>query len=127
MLLRQVPDRARDAYTALVTDPESVYFEDAGWSSAFITQAKLAGSLSCSLRTAERAVSDLKQIGVVRVLAWPGARTETQVRVLDVELSSVFGPVRAALEKKNPHELVDVAIRVLHSEWNQMREEMGMD
>lgn len=115
-ILARVPERARTAYTNLVTHTESRYDANTGWSCAYLTQQALADEMDVCLRTATRAVSDLRRIGLVRVLVWPGAKTETQVRVGSVPVASVFGPVRMAQEQMPHHQLVDCAIRILVKE-----------
>ncbi|MGW1180127.1 hypothetical protein [Streptomyces drozdowiczii] len=101
------------AYTNLVTNAESRYDADSGWSCAYITQQALADEMYVCLRTATRAVKDLRTCGLVRVLAWPGAHTETQVRIASVDISSPFGPVQAALLRTPRPQLVDKAIAQL--------------
>lgn len=96
-ILQRVPERARTAYTAMITQETSLFDSETGWSSFYLTQAQLAEEMEVCLRTVNRAVADLKKIGVVRIFTWPGAATETQVRVADVEVRRVslspFGPV----------------------------------
>ncbi|MFE4527089.1 hypothetical protein ACFRMO_07810 [Streptomyces anulatus] len=112
-ILARVPARARTAYTNLITHENTRYDADTGWSCAYVTQQGLADDMKVSLRTATRAVNDLRRIGVLRVHVWPGAVTETQVRVSDVPVASIFGPVRMA-QRQMPHQqLVDWAIRLL--------------
>ncbi|MEU1552128.1 hypothetical protein ABZ517_05325 [Streptomyces scabiei] len=124
-ILARVPERARTAYTNLVTHESSRYDEVTGWSCAYITQQDLAEQMKVCLRTATRAVSDLRGIGLVRVLAWPGTPTETQVRVGSVPLKSAFGPVRLAYERMPHHQLVDQAIHVLVKENRELEEELS--
>lgn len=112
-ILDRAPDRARLAYTNLVTHAESRYDEYTGWSCAYLTQQDLADEMKVCLRTATRAVSDLRSVGLVRVLAWPGARTETQIRISDVAVASPFGPVRMEQRRMPHHQLVDCAIHLL--------------
>ena len=112
-ILCRVPDRARLTYTFLLTNSESRYDADTGWSCAYITQQALADEMYVCLRTATRAIRDLRTHGLVRVLAWPGARTETQVRVDSVDISSPFGPVQAALTRTPKQQLIDKAIAQL--------------
>ncbi|UXX94022.1 hypothetical protein N7U49_21695 [Streptomyces sp. AD2-2] len=112
-ILCRVPDRARLTYTFLLTNSESRYDADTGWSCAYITQQALADEMYVCLRTATRAIRDLRTHGLVRVLAWPGARTETQVRVDSVDVSSPFGPVQAALTRTPKQQLIDKAIAQL--------------
>lgn len=121
-ILARVPERARNAYTNLVTHAESRYDEATGWSCAYLTQQDLADEMKVCLRTATRAVTDLRGIGLVRVLAWPGARTETQIRVGHVPVASVFGPIRLAQEQMPHHQLVDCAIHILVSENHRLEE-----
>lgn len=123
-ILARVPERARSAYTNLVTHQESKYDEHTGWSCAYLTQQDLADEMRVCLRTATRAVSDLRGIGLVRVLVWPGARTETQVRVSSIPVASVFGPVRLVQEQMPHHQLVDCAIRLLVNENRELEESM---
>lgn len=112
-ILARVPERARTAYTNLVTHKSSRYDQDTGWSCAYVTQQDLADEMKVCLRTATRALSDLRTIGLVRVLAWPGAQTETQVRVGSVCVESPFGLIRMEQERMPHHQLVDCAIRML--------------
>ncbi|MET9360365.1 hypothetical protein ABZX93_05600 [Streptomyces sp. NPDC006632] len=114
-ILSRAPERARDAYTSLVTNTESRYDAETGWSCAYITQQALADEMFVCLRTATRAIRDLRNVGLVRVLAWPGARTETQVRIDSVDISSPFGPVQAALMRSPKQHLIDKAIAQLVS------------
>jgi hypothetical protein len=124
-ILARVPERARTAYTNLVTHKDSRFDENTGWSCAYITQQDLADEMKVCLRTATRALSDLRAIGLVRVLAWPGAQTETQVRVGNVPIASVFGPIRMAQERMPHHQLVDCAIRLLVKENRHLEEHMS--
>ncbi|MEW1922280.1 hypothetical protein [Streptomyces sp. NPDC088360] len=112
-ILGRVPARARLAYTNLVTNAETRYDGDTGWSCAYITQQALAEEMFVCLRTATRAIKDLRTHGLVRVLTWPGARTETQIRVDSVDISSPFGPIQAALVRTPKPQLVDKAIAQL--------------
>ncbi|MGW3763131.1 hypothetical protein [Streptomyces sp. NPDC005131] len=112
-ILGRAPERARLAYTSLVTNTESQYDGDTGWSCAYITQQHLSEDMFVCLRTATRAIRDLRNVGLVRVLAWPGARTETQVRIDSVDISSPFGPVHAALLRSPKQHQVDKAIAQL--------------
>ncbi|MGW3153699.1 hypothetical protein [Streptomyces sp. NPDC001089] len=121
-ILARVPERARNAYTNLVTHENSRYDEETGWSCAYLTQQDLADEMKVCLRTATRAVTDLRNIGLVRVLVWPGARTETQIRVGHIPVASVFGPVRLAQEQMPHHQLVDVAIRILVNENHRLED-----
>lgn len=115
-ILSRAPERARLAYTSLVTNAESRYDGQTGWSCAYITQQALAEQMFVCLRTATRAIRDLRDVGLVRVLSWPGARTETQVRIDSVDVSSPFGPVQAALVRSPKTHLVDKAIAQLCSQ-----------
>lgn len=126
-ILHRAPERARAAYTNLVAHPQSFFDGMTGWSCTLIQQKDLADEMGCSLRTTERALADLRELGLARVLAWPHARTETQVRVTDVTLSSVFGPVREFQERMNAEQLVDEAVRMLLAEWRSFEEEMRME
>lgn len=112
-ILSRAPERARAAYTNLVTNAESHYDGQTGWSCAYITQQALADEMFVCLRTATRAIRDLRDVGLVRVLTWPGARTETQVRIDSVDISSPFGPVQAALVRSPKQHLIDKAIAQL--------------
>ena len=112
-ILARVPARARTAYTNLITHEETRYDEDTGWSCAYLTQQDLADEMRVCLRTATRAVSDLRSIGLVRVLAWPGAQTETQIRVRSIPVESPFGLIRMEQERMPHHQLVDCAIGML--------------
>lgn len=112
-ILERAPERARIAYTNLITHEESMYDQNSGWSCAYLTQQQLADEMRVCLRTATRAVSDLRGIGLVRVLAWPGAATETQIRVSDIAVASPFGPVQMEQKLMPHHQLVDCAIRLL--------------
>jgi hypothetical protein len=112
-ILSRLPQRARLAYTNLVTSAESRYDADSGWSCAYVTQQGLADEMYVCLRTATRAIRDLRTHGLVRVLAWPGSRTETQVRIASVDISSPFGPIQAALNRAPKQQLVDTAIAQL--------------
>lgn len=124
-ILARVPERARTAYTNLVTHKDSRYDQATGWSCAYLTQQDLADEMQVCLRTATRAVSDLRDMGLVRVLPWPGARTETQVRVGPVPIASVFGPIRIEQERMLPHQLVDLAIGLLLAENRRMEDLMS--
>ncbi|MET8342442.1 hypothetical protein [Streptomyces microflavus] len=112
-ILSRAPERARSAYTNLVTNAESHYDGQTGWSCAYITQQALAEEMFVCLRTATRAIRDLRDVGLVRVLTWPGARTETQIRIDSVDISSPFGPVQAALVRSPKQHLIDRAIAQL--------------
>ncbi|WP_369042217.1 hypothetical protein [Streptomyces sp. Midd1] len=112
-ILARVPERARTAYTNLVTHKDSRYDQNTGWSCAYITQQDLADEMKVCLRTATRAVSDLRAYGLVRVLAWPGAQTETQVRVGSIPVDSPFGLIQMERTAMPHHQLVDCAIRML--------------
>ncbi|WP_329147291.1 hypothetical protein OIU91_16880 [Streptomyces sp. NBC_01456] len=96
-----------------MTNAESHYDGQTGWSCAYITQQALADEMFVCLRTATRAIRDLRDVGLVRVLTWPGARTETQVRIDSVDISSPFGPVQAALVRSPKQHLIDKAIAQL--------------
>lgn len=115
-ILSRAPERARLAYTSLVTNAESRYDGQTGWSCAYITQQALADEMFVCLRTATRAIRDLRDVGLVRVLSWPGARTETQVRIDAVDISSPFGPVQAALVRSPKQHLIDKAIAQLRAQ-----------
>lgn len=124
-ILARVPVRARTAYTNLLTHENSRYDQTTGWSCAYLTQQDLADHMQVCLRTATRALSDLRAMGLARVLAWPGAQTETQVRVGSIAITSVFGPVQASLEKMPHHQLVDCAIRLLVKENRRLEEHLA--
>lgn len=124
-ILHRLPERARSAYTALVTHPQSRFDALTGCSCAYITQAQLAEEMGCSLRTAKRAVADLQDVGVVRVLAWAGATTEVIVRVTDIVFDSAFGPVQLHLASLTADELADRAIRLLINQWAAFDEELS--
>lgn len=117
-ILARTTERARFFYTHMVTMPGAWMDFESGWSSHFATQSQVAESLGCSVTTAERAIRDLREVAVCRVFAWPGAVTETQLRVADVKISSPFGPVMRWL---TPDEAVDAAIRVLNQEWEEIQ------
>lgn len=121
-ILNRLPARARLAYTNLVTSAESRYDADSGWSCAYITQQALADEMYVCLRTATRAVKDLRTHGLVRVLAWPGSRTETQVRVASIDVSSPFGPIQAALTRASKQHLIDTAVAQLLAQNRQLEE-----
>lgn len=123
-ILARVPERARTAYTNLLTHGETRYDANTGWSCAYLTQQDLADEMKVSLRTATRAVSDLRGVGLVRVLTWPGARTETQIRVGDISVASPFGLIRIEQEKLPHHQLVDCAIRMLVKANRELEEHM---
>ncbi|MGW3860284.1 hypothetical protein ACWEDZ_02200 [Streptomyces sp. NPDC005047] len=123
-ILARVPDRARIAYTNLVTHKDSRFDENTGWSCAYLTQQDLADEMRVCLRTATRAVSDLRRFGLVRVLAWPGAQTETQIRVGHVSVASPFGPVRTVQERLPHYRLVDEAISLLVASNRELEENL---
>lgn len=124
-ILDRVPERAQSAYTNLVTHESARYDEETGWSCAYLTQQALADEMGVSLRTATRAVSDLRQCGLVRVLVWPGARTETQVRVSDICINSVFGPIHMCPDMLSHNQLVDCAIAFLLESNKAMEDRMS--
>ncbi|MEU1816076.1 helix-turn-helix domain-containing protein [Streptomyces roseifaciens] len=124
-ILLRVPERAHLAYTNLLTHHESRYDDLTGWTRAYLTQAELAQEMACSVRTAERALRDLREYGIARVLAWPGSRTETQVRVADVPIASPFGPERQAQQARPRHALVEEAIGRLLRHNRQLEREAG--
>ncbi|MFF1693145.1 hypothetical protein ACFVXC_05885 [Streptomyces sp. NPDC058257] len=121
-ILSRLPIRARMAYTNLVTNAESRYDADSGWSCAYITQQALADEMFVCLRTATRAVKDLRTHGLVRVLAWPGSCTETQVRIAAIDVSSPFGPIQAALVRAPKQHLIDTAVAQLLAQNRQLEE-----
>ncbi|MFD9815117.1 hypothetical protein [Streptomyces sp. NPDC059080] len=112
-ILSRAPERAHLAYTSLVTNSESRYDGETGWSCAYITQQALADEMFVCLRTATRAIKDLRNVGLVRVLTWPGAHTETQVRIESVDISSPFGPVQEELLRRPKQHHIDKAIAQL--------------
>jgi hypothetical protein len=124
-ILNRLPERARLAYTALITHPDSRLDEMTGCSYAYITQMQLAQEMDCSLRTAARAISDLQEVGLARVLAWAGAQTEVAVRVTDIHLDSVFGPMQVLLAEMGPEEVIDHASRLLRRYWAEFDEELS--
>jgi hypothetical protein len=107
-----------------VTHSETRFDAETGWSCAYMTQQDLADEMRVCLRTATRAMKDLREFGLVRVLVWPGARTETQVRVGHVSVASPFGPMQAAQRRLPHHQLVDTAISVLLQDNRQYEERM---
>ena len=124
-ILARVPERARAAYTNLVTHKDSRYDQSTGWSCAYITQQDLADEMSVCLRTATRALSDLRAIGLVRVLAWPGALTETQIRIDPVSVASPFGLIRMEQAEMPHHQLVNCAIGMLVRANRRLEEEFS--
>lgn len=120
-ILARVPFRAQLAYTYLLTHTETNFDPVTGWSYAYIGQDDLAAEMECSASTAKRALQDLRGVGVVRVLAWPGARTETHLRVADISVDSVFGPVQASREFMPRVEQVDLAIAFLMRQWDEFQ------
>ncbi|MFH9731890.1 hypothetical protein [Streptomyces sp. NPDC017260] len=124
-ILERAPDRARIAYTNLITHHGSRFDEHTGWSCAYLTQQELADEMKVCLRTATRAVSDLRGVGLVRVLVWPGAQTETQIRVGDIAVASPFGPVRMEQKRMPHHQLVDCAIRLLLESNRRLEEDLS--
>lgn len=120
-ILQRVPVRARAAYAALASHTDTQHDVVTGWAYSYLSQPQLADVMQCSLRTASRAVADLRSVGVVRVLSWPGASTETSVRVADVPVPySVFGPVRMMqMTPGNPYN-VDRAISRLIQEYDEI-------
>ncbi|MGW3272800.1 hypothetical protein ACWDFH_15185 [Streptomyces kronopolitis] len=121
-ILSRAPERARLAYTSLVTNAESRYDAETGWSCAYITQQALAEEMFVCLRTATRAIRDLRNVGLVRVLTWPGAQTETQIRIDSVDISSPFGPVQASLVRSPKQHLIDKAITQLVAQNRELEE-----
>jgi hypothetical protein len=117
-ILARTTDRARFFYTHMVTMPDAFMDFESGWSCSYATQSQIAEDLGCSVTTAERAIRDLRSIAVCRVLAWPGAATETQLRVADVKISSPFGPVMRWLTEDDR---IDAAIHILRREWEEIR------
>lgn len=119
-ILRRLPQRALATYSAYLHHPGTVHDPQTGWSYAYVSQDHIAQYMGCALRTVSRAVADLRAVGVLRVLAWPNAATETSVRVGDVQVPpSVFGPV-AKLRAASPERLVDAAIANLVEEYDQI-------
>lgn len=119
-LLGRVPVRAVHAYHALVTHPDTCVDQVSGWASSYLTQEVLAEYMGMSIRTLSRSIADLRGIGVCRVLTWPGAQTETSVRVADIAVpDSVFGPVRMR-QAADTAAAVDSAISVLVREFDEI-------
>lgn len=119
-ILRRLPQRAQTTYWAYLHHPGTAHDPQTGWSYAYISQDHLAGYMGCALRTVNRAVADLRAVGVLRVLAWPNASTETSLRVSDVPVPpSVFGPV-ARIDALNPERLVEAAICKLVQEYDEI-------
>ncbi|MFI9271857.1 hypothetical protein ACIGXM_14220 [Kitasatospora sp. NPDC052896] len=123
-ILARVPERARLAYTTLITHPASKFDPLTGCSCAYITQDALAVEMGCSLRTVKRAVADLQELGVAKVLAWAGATTEVVVRVTDVRVDSVFGPMQAFLASLPPEQLDTFAVQLLRDQWAEFDAEL---
>lgn len=120
-ILRRVPERARAAHRCLSAHPGTKYDPVTGWAYAYCSQEELARVMGCALRTVTRAVADLRRVGLVRVFAWPGAQTETGVRVDAVVLPvSVFGPVRRMQEAVGAEVRVDQAIAQLVREHDEI-------
>jgi hypothetical protein len=124
-ILNRLPERARLAYTALITHPDSRLDEMTGCSYAYITQMQLADEMGCSLRTTARAVSDLQEVGLAKVMAWAGATTEVAVRVTDIQVTSAFGPIQILIAAMPPGEIVDHAIHLLLRHWAAFDEELS--
>ncbi|MEV6310005.1 hypothetical protein AB0M10_15570 [Streptomyces sp. NPDC051840] len=125
-ILARTPERAQMAYTNLVTSATTQYDAESGWSCAYITQQALADEMFVCLRTATRAIRDLREVGLVRLLVWPGAKTETQIRVAPVDISSPFGPVQAELARAPRQQLVERAITQLMAQ-NRRLEELAAE
>jgi hypothetical protein len=125
-ILQRVPDRAQLAYTNLITHRDSVFDDATGWSYAYLTQRELACEMGVAYRTAQRALVDLREVGLVRVLAWPTAQTETHIRVADIDISSVFGPIRAMQEQLPREEQIDWAIQQLRRYFDYLDEAEGV-
>jgi hypothetical protein len=123
-ILDRVPLRAQVAYTYLLTHTETNFDQVTGWSYALMGQDDLATEMECSPTTVKRALADLRGVGLVRVLAWPGARTETHVRVADVSVDSVFGPVQSLRDGMHRGMQVDLAIGLLIRQWNEFEAEI---
>jgi hypothetical protein len=119
-ILQRVPERARAAYSALTLHPDTQEDWVTGWAYSYLSQDALAQLLGASLRTATRAVADLRAVGLMRVLTWPGASTETSLRIGDVSVpESVFGPVRM-MQAIDPAFPVDQAIAQLCREYDEI-------
>lgn len=119
-ILVRVPVRAQEAYTCLLVHTETNFDPITGWSYAYIGQDDLAAEMDCSATTAKRALSDLRNVGLARVLAWPGARTETHLRVADIRIDSVFGPMQLFHEALPRGMQVDLAIGFLLRQWGEL-------
>lgn len=119
-ILQRVPQRARDTYHALLAHSGTRYDRVTGWAYAYIPQEELAGFMGCGLRTVTRAVADLRGVGIARVLSWPGATTETSLRVDDIPVElSVFGPLRL-MQLTNDSVTVDQAVAKLIQEYDEI-------
>ncbi|MBD0734078.1 hypothetical protein [Streptomyces sp. CBMA29] len=121
-ILRRLPQRARDVYAGYLRHPDTQHDPVTGWSYAYVPQDAVAHHLGCALRTVSRAVADLRGVGVLRVLSWPGADTETSLRRGDVNVTtSVFGPVQMVqLAEMHPESAVDLAVAKLLQEYDQI-------
>lgn len=116
-ILARSTERARLFYTHMLTMPGAMMDFESGWSCSYMTQQCVADDLGYSVTTAERALRDLRELGICRILPWPGAATETQLRVADIRLSSPFGPAMRFLAAED---LVDAAVHLLHREWDEI-------
>lgn len=119
-ILQRVPERAQGAYHVLTRHPETQVDRVTGWAYSYLPQEALAHLMDASLRTATRAVADLRAVGLVRVLTWPGATTETCLRIGDIEVpGSIFGPLRQ-MQNADPGSCVELAVAKLLREWDEI-------
>lgn len=119
-ILRRLPERARVVYWAYLGHPQTEHDPVTGWSYAYLPQERMAQHTGVALRTVSRAVADLRGVGVLRVLSWPNASTETSLRVGDVAVSaSVFGPMQM-LRPLDTESLVDLAVAKLVQEYDEI-------
>lgn len=119
-ILQRVPERAQGVYHALALHPDTQTDPVTGWAYSYLPQDGLARLMSTSLRTVTRAVADLRGVGLMRVMAWPGATTETSLRIGDVQMpDSLFGPVRM-MQAEDPASCVDAAISALLQEYDEI-------
>jgi hypothetical protein len=119
-ILSRLPERAQTTYHAYLTHPDSQHDPVTGWTYAYIPQDRVAAYTGTALRTVTRAVADLRGVGLLRVLSWPGATTETSLRRADVEVgTSIFGPVQR-MQLMHPQSVVDLAISQLVQEYDEI-------
>ncbi|MFE6745937.1 hypothetical protein ACFVGM_08810 [Kitasatospora purpeofusca] len=119
-ILARATARSRTVYTHLLTTSGAAMDMESGWSSSYLTQQALADDLDISVTTTERALRGLRHLGICRVIPWPGAATETQLRVADIRLRPVFGPAANFLDQSR---LIDAAVRLLQAEWAEILDE----